>query len=451
MSSRAEARRWWRRVDLRLAVFVGACAAALNAVLVSGLTAFAVFEAFEEQDRVLQDSAQRIADRWPADATAGAAAEGAVWTRVIEEGAGAAEAVAESVHGSLHHTVSLRTALTSQPGDSLVRRLESRSGARLEVLLPLRGFAEERRELLVGAAAVVALGSLASIGFGVLAARRALAPVRAMASAMQSIAPGSLGERLAERGSGDDLDALAGTINALLARLEWAFGRLSRFSADVAHELRNGINRLLNETEVVLLEGKEAGAAAAIASVHATAHEMRDLVERLLLLASGEEGRLALADERVELDALCARMVEFYRPVAEDLGVALRVRGPAADMRGDRLLLETAVSNLIENALRHGAGGAVIEVVIEADVDEVRLGVLDAGPGIPIADRERIFDRFVRLADGSGAGLGLPLARMIARVHGGELSAAPSPLGGAGFWLTLPLHQGPTVSRVGDG
>jgi len=409
MSSTSRAR---RRVDVRLAWLVGGVAALLNAVLVAGFATFAISEELEEGALQL-DAAPAAPLHRTLDATALADPHWPART------------------GRRWDDVGPWTALAAGPDDFLVRRT-----AGGEAALPLAHFVTERNELVSLAALVTVAGTIASIGFGVFAARRALGPVREMASAVRAIEPSRLAARVPDRGTGDDVDALAASINAVLARLEWSHGRLESFSADAAHELRSPINRVLNASELALLDPSGASHGAALASIRETAEEMTQLVNQLLLLASGEEGRLHPVRERVELGATLASLVELYAPLAESLGKSLELAASAGAWDCDRRLVERALANLIENALLHSEAGAKVRIAVA----DGTIGVLDSGPGIPAADRERAFERFVRLdaaRHGRGSGLGLPIARMIARLHGGELWIETSPLGGAAFWMRI--------------
>ena len=132
------------------------------------------------------------------------------------------------------------------------RQVPLPDGATLELAMPVRHFVRERGELLGSAAWILSASLLAALGFGVAAARWALAPLREATAGVRSIDPRRLEARIPVRGTGDDVDALADAINQVLVRLDWAFRRLSSFSADVAHELRTPVNRLLQLTEVVL-------------------------------------------------------------------------------------------------------------------------------------------------------------------------------------------------------
>jgi two-component system heavy metal sensor histidine kinase CusS len=419
-----------RRVDLRLACLVGGVTALLNALLVAGFAGFAIKEGLEEEAAQLGMGSARLAAGRPA-ASLDDAPRGLVY-RVLDPAVAADNAwPPDAAHR--WHDDSVWTSLRAGRRDVLVRRVGN-----IEAALPLHHFCRERAELIELAALVTVVGTAASIGFGVFAARRALGPVRAMAAAVGAIEPSNLAARVPDRDTSDDVDVLARSINAVLARVEWSFGRLESFSADVAHELRSPINRVLNQSQLALLDGADASPAATLASIHETAEQMAQLVNQLLLLASGEEGRLRLVCERVELGTALASLVELYAPLAESLGKSLELGPAPGAWECDRRLVERALANAIENALVHSEAGAKIRIVVAPGA---AVGVLDSGPGIPVADRERAFERFVRLdaaRHGRGSGLGLAIVRMIARLHGGDCWIESSPLGGAALWMRLP-------------
>lgn len=453
MSSTRVRMRPWSRIDLRLALFIGGFAAVLNAVMVAAFTLYAVHESLEREAGWLQESADELAVEIEAgQAPRGEHAPRPVAFRVLRPDAAASPETPwpDSSLGSRWDRPTLDVALSATPLDHLIARSAAGDGT-VEAALPLTSFVEERSELFRASFSVAAIGFLASLLFGMVSARRALQPVREMGAAMRSIrARSHLGVRVAERGSGDDVDALAASINEVLGRLAWSFDRLSAFSGDVAHELRTPLHRLLNESTQLLLDDADASRHS-IVTIHETAEQMRDLVNQLLLLASGEEGRLALKREKVNLCSLCSRLVEFYGPLAESVGKTIVLEAVEADASCDPRLIERALSNLIENAIKHSRDGEAIVVRLEKVMPRIQMGVLDSGPGIPVAHRERIFERFVRLdpaRHGQGGGLGLPIARMIARLHGGDLRVTSAPMAGAAFWLEFPLD--PTDGAGGN-
>src|SRR6185369_3415010 len=199
----------------------------------------------------------------------------------------------------------------------LVREHRAGDAGTVAVAWPLRHFVRERGELVTRAAVVIVVGILGSIALGMLTARRALSPLRDTTAAIRAIGPRDLATRIPLRDTADDVDALARAANEVLARLEWAFARLAAFSADVTHELRTPVNRVLNAAEVALTTTADPAAKDdALAGIHATAEAMRQTIERLLLLARGEDGRLPLVKHDVDLGAVVRGLVELYGPEA---------------------------------------------------------------------------------------------------------------------------------------
>jgi two-component system heavy metal sensor histidine kinase CusS len=238
------------------------------------------------------------------------------------------------------------------------------------------------------------------------------------------------------------MDRHARALNHVLARLEQAFARLSAFSADVAHELRTPLNRILNLTDVAMLEYGATEAPAALIAVRESVEEMRRTIDDLLFLARAEDGKLGVRNEPVDLARLLGSLRDLFAPACDERKLSLHLQAPATGplVRTDPQLLEHAVSNLIDNAIRHTPEGGRIEIATQLRSGFVEIWVRDSGPGIPASDRERVFDRFVQLdpaRSGSGAGLGLSLVRTIARLLGGDARAEDGELGGAALCITI--------------
>jgi signal transduction histidine kinase len=430
------------RIDVRLALLVSGLTAAFTLSLVCGLLAYAVREAFEEQFAVL-DETVALLDMPRADGIGLGALRAGIAYRVLDD-AGRERAASGPwpPPAALRERATMTAALGARPSDSALRRRASSDGGTIEAALSLQHFVGERRELAVGAAAVLVVGLVGSLGLGIGAARRALRPLRDTTAAIRAIDPRRLEERIPLRGTNDDVDRLAEATNVVLERLEAAFARMASFSADVAHELRTPVNRVLNAAEVALTTTTSAAAQqTALASIYGTAESMRRTIEQLLLLASGEEGRLRLEHESVDLSAIVDGLAQLYAPLAERLQKTLSCACEPVLLEVDRALVERAVANLIENALVHGRAGAEVRVCVRQLDGHAVVAVEDSGPGIAAGDRERVFNRFVRLDAArarGGAGLGLPIARMVARLHGGDLVLTSSRLGGAAFLLNLP-------------
>jgi two-component system heavy metal sensor histidine kinase CusS len=274
---------------------------------------------------------------------------------------------------------------------------------------------------------------------GNLLAGKAVAPIReASRRARIAHASGSPLE-LPRAREGEEWDDLAQTLNALLADARASFERIQRFTADAAHELRNPVTTVLGEADLALRGAAlEADARVAWAAVKDESERLRRLLDGLLSLARGDAGQLLVAQEEVDLDALTDALVAAHAPHPPARPLVLTRRGTGGTVRGDKALLRRALENLVENALRHAT--REVAVVLASDPMGVQVTVSDDGPGIPVALRERVFERFFRVAQTAnvtGAGLGLPISRAIAVAHGGTLRCVEA-AHGARFELWLP-------------
>ncbi|MFL5921096.1 MAG: sensor histidine kinase [Gaiellaceae bacterium] len=294
-----------------------------------------------------------------------------------------------------------------------------------------------RNELLIAGPIALLLASFA----GYLLAGVALRPVEAMRRRAAEISAETPGERLPVPATNDELERLGTTLNEMLGRLEDALRRERDFVADAGHELRTPLALLRTELELAL---RHAGSAEELReAVRRSATEvdrLAQLAEDLLLIARSERGELPLKLETVDADELLASVVRRFRWRADE---AQRVLRPdAADglsVRADRIRLEQALGNLVDNALRHGSGGVTLSAA--AVNGSVELHVRDEGPGFPPAYLDRAFERFALPDPGrdrAGAGLGLSIVRMIAEAHGGSAQAANAASGGADVWLAVP-------------
>ncbi|MGN6662976.1 MAG: sensor histidine kinase [Solirubrobacterales bacterium] len=292
----------------------------------------------------------------------------------------------------------------------------------------------EKTFLLVGGASLVA-----ALLAGYLLAARTAAPLRRIAATAAAVDAGDLTPRLApEPAAATELRTVIETFNHMLDRLDAAFSRQRRFVSDASHELRTPLTAIRGQLEVLArtADPDPAEVRRVEGLVMTELGRVERLVEDLLTLARlDEETGLSLA--KVEVAPFLRGLVEAgaERTEVGDL--------PAGTVRADSDLLAQVVRNLLANAHRHaGAGG---RVVLSADADGGRLtiGVDDDGPGVPAAERERVFERFHRSqrsrdrASG-GSGLGLGIARAIVELHGGRIWIGDSPLGGARAAFELP-------------
>ncbi len=302
------------------------------------------------------------------------------------------------------------------------------------------------RLLSVLCAAFVASGVV-----GYLVGQRGMRPVRRMAIAVGHIRSTNLGERLEPAKMPRELAVLATTFNEMLDRLEGSFDRLSRFSADLAHELRTPVQNLRGEMEVAL--GRDRTAAEyrdLLGSCLEECVRLSELIDRLLFLARADDPRTQIRREPVNLARELATVRDFYEASATEKGVTLRVRAAAGvDARLDRMLLQRALGNLLANALAHTPRGGDVTLVAERSDDSVAVRVEDTGVGIPEEAQRHVFERFFRAdparsGNARGAGLGLAIVQSIVQLHGGAVSLSSAP--GRGTTVTLILPDEMTAS-----
>jgi len=295
-------------------------------------------------------------------------------------------------------------------------------------------------------AVVVPLGlGLAAAG-GAWLARSALNPVHTMARTARRITAEDLAERLPVRGTGDELDFLAETLNAMFGRLQQAFQHVQRFAADAAHELRTPLTALKGGIEVALRADRSPET---YREVLRSSLEDVDRVVRLaegLLLLSRVRGGAPLPRQPVELGALLLDVLEVGARLAAQRGVKISLgRIEPLVVPGDRLMLWRAVLNLVENAVKYTPESGRVDLALRREGPDAVLEVRDTGIGMDAADVERIFEPFVRLDaargnDTGGSGLGLSIARAIVSAHEGALSVQSAPGAGSTFTIRLPLR-----------
>jgi signal transduction histidine kinase len=271
---------------------------------------------------------------------------------------------------------------------------------------------------------------------------RALRPVEAMRREVEVIGAEDLHRRVPEPPTEDEIGRLARTMNLMLARLEDATERQRRFVADASHELRSPLTGMRAQLEVDLEHPELADWEATERDVLADAIRMQRLVDDLLAIAVVDASVLdASHREPVDLDEIVlaeARRLHTRSSLAIDTHA---VSGAQVDGNADQLL--RVVRNLLDNAAQHARSQVVVS--LEESSTDVTLRVVDDGPGIPDADRARVFERFARIddargRDGGGAGLGLAIVHEVVVAHGGSVAVENAP--GAAFTVVLPAHAG---------
>lgn len=262
---------------------------------------------------------------------------------------------------------------------------------------------------------------------GVLVSRRLLRRVEAISQASREIIGGDLSRRVPAGSAGDELDQLAGSVNAMLDRIEALVEGMRQVTDNIAHDLRSPLNRLRTRLEVTLAAHPgEAGYREALEETVAEAEALIGTFNALLSIAELEAGTGLDAPVAVPVDTVVTDAGELYAPLAEDRDIALSLAvEPGLAVSGDRHLLSQALGNLLDNAVKYTPAGGTIWLGAHRDGGDVAVVVADSGPGIPAEQRERVQDRFVRLEESRkrpGSGLGLSLVRAVARAHGGTLA-----------------------------
>jgi heavy metal sensor kinase len=288
--------------------------------------------------------------------------------------------------------------------------------------------------------------ALAAVG-GWFLARKSLSPVVAMADRARRIGVENLSERLPVANPRDELGRLAETFNELLGRLEASLGQQRQFMADASHELRTPVTVTRTAATVALQQEHrdEADYRDALRIVEQQAARLSRVVDDMFTLARADAGSYPMRVVPMYLDEVIDEIVRASRVVAATKNVAVDAAVvPSAAFTGDEELIRRMIANLVDNAVRHTPGGSSIRVELDETDAGYAIAVKDKGPGIPAEIRERIFERFFR-GDGSrrwsahdGAGLGLALARWIARAHGGDVVLARSSPSGSTFVISLP-------------
>jgi len=295
-----------------------------------------------------------------------------------------------------------------------------------------------RNELLIAGPIALILASLA----GYLLAGLSLRQVDSMRERAASISAATPGERLPVPQTRDEIQRLGETLNAMLARLEAGIERERGFVADAGHELRTPLTLLRTELELALRHAASADdLREAVKRSSVEVDRLVQLAEDLLLMAQSNAGRLALRIEPLDTADLLASTASRFEWRAQETGRRIALDpGGETSLRGDRVRLEQALGNLIDNALRHGGGD--VELSTAGANGTVELHVADHGPGMPADFIDRAFERFTR-ADvarrhSGGTGLGLSIVRMIAEAHGGAAHVRNREGGGTDVWVTLP-------------
>jgi heavy metal sensor kinase len=285
---------------------------------------------------------------------------------------------------------------------------------------------------------------LASAG-GYWMSRRALQPVDQIAARAQEISASSLSGRLPLRGSGDELDRLSETLNAMLLRLESAFRRMTQFTADASHELRTPVAVVQATAEIATSQPRSLEEHDRAWKLVLTESERTSkLIDDLLTLARADSGSDDVVFEPMDLAECVREACSSVRVLAETARLRLQTALPeSCSFSGDNEALRRLCVILLDNAVKYTPAGGEVRVSLRATRAQAEFAVGDTGIGIPTADQQHIFDRFYRVSTdrsrkSGGAGLGLAIAQWIVSRHGGSSAVESTPGAGSTFRVTLP-------------
>lgn len=273
-------------------------------------------------------------------------------------------------------------------------------------------------------AALLAIG----IAAGFALSRAVQKRMAAISGTAEAIIDGDLARRVPVQRGDDDLSRLAMTLNRMLDRIGVLMDSLRQVTSDVAHDLRTPLNRLRQRLERSARQAEHPAHRAEIEGALRDVDAILATFAALLRISEVEAGARRAAFKPVDLQALARAVAEDFAPAAEDTGHRLAfAEGPPVWIEGDAELLTQMTVNLVENALRHTPSGCTVRLSVGEAGGEPVLTVSDDGPGVPDAERARLFDRFYRLERSrstAGSGLGLALVQAVARLHRGEASLA---------------------------
>ena len=290
------------------------------------------------------------------------------------------------------------------------------------------------------------LGALGSFWIARNTVRRALQNIQEVSLTAARINATSLKERIDPVLVPREFRELVSTINAMLDRLDDSFERLSRFSADMAHELRTPVNNLLGTLSVALSRPRETGEYENVLSSGVEeCQRLRRIIESILFIARASDPSMEIARQEVRLGPELRSIISFYELSAQEAGVTLQAHmSDDVEIMVERVLFQRAIGNLLSNSIRHSEPGSTVEVRTECHDDRVLICVNDEGCGIEAAQLGRLGERFYRIdpsrtkASG-GAGLGLSIVKSIVQIHHGSMSVKSAPGVGTTVTLDFPL------------
>jgi two-component system OmpR family sensor kinase len=311
-----------------------------------------------------------------------------------------------------------------------------------------QGLAQTRRAFFV---AVPLALFIAGVG-GYLLARKSLGPVVSMGEQAAQIGAANLSERIPVPVKNQELQRLAEIFNDLLARLDKSFAEQKRFMADASHELRTPVAVVVGESEVALSQPRDPEEyRESLKIVNDEGRRLTRLVEDLFTLARADSGEYPLVMSDFYLDESVGESVRSVRTLAAQKGLELSYKAPEVEIayRGDEAVITRMMMNLLQNAIKFTPADGRIDVVVKQNCANWEISISDSGEGIPEAARDEVFERFFRVdrarsrkdfLNGSGAGLGLSIAKWAAELHDGKIALEKSGPHGSTFVVYLPMR-----------
>lgn len=296
--------------------------------------------------------------------------------------------------------------------------------------------------------ATMSLLIVVAAAVGWFMARRAVSGVEVVTRTARKISEGSLQERVPVKATGDEIDQLATTFNQMLERIQALLTEIKEMNDNIAHDLRSPIARIRGLAEVTLTTGKSPDDFETMAaSTIEECDRLLDMINTMLVISKTEAGVEKVSHDKVDIAALIGNACELFEPLAEEKNVGLRRRAPEKTIvSGDARMLQRMLANILDNAVKYTPPGGEVEISLsESEKKDIIIAIRDSGIGISETDVPHVFERFYR-CDRSrsqpGTGLGLSLARAIARAHGGDITVRSALDQGSTFTVTLPKKLG---------
>jgi heavy metal sensor kinase len=280
-------------------------------------------------------------------------------------------------------------------------------------------------------------------GGGWFMARRAVSGVEAVTQTAQKISEGTLEERVPVKARGDEIDTLAVTFNKMLDRIQALLAEIKEMSDNMAHDLRSPIARIRGAAEVTLTSGKTLSEFENMAaSTIEECDRLLDMINTMLMISKTESGVDKFFGKDMDLTGIVHQACELFGPTAEDMKVSLNCDiSEGIHLIGNTPMIQRMLSNLLDNAIKYTPAGGMVNITVYEKNAQVFVTIRDTGIGISPQDLPRIFERFYRCDQSrsqAGVGLGLSLARAIARAHGGDIAVVSALNQGSTFTVTLP-------------